>query len=649
MKKAQTEDACFALVESTSDSMYLVDENCRYLFINSRHLSRLGMSTADIIGRPYGDFHSPEDTKIFAEKVKQVFTTGKSVQHEHQSARDNRYFLRTFSPVKEVGPDGKITSLAVVSKDITEHRRAEELYKTLAESSFAAVFIVQNGKFRFINTSAIAYAGYTAEELIDQESYIIVHPEDREKVNRMSREMLAGARNAAFEFRMVTKQNDVRWISQTVTPINYGGKPAILGNAIDVTELKQVEEALRKSERLHNVILGSPFPAFAIGKDHRVMHWNKAMEELSGIKAEEAIGTIQELSVFYGTERPCMAYLLVDEFVEAIPKYYAGEYVKSSFMEEAYETTNFFPEMGEGGRWIRFTATAVRDSKGDVIGAIETLEDITERKQAEGALHKAHEELERRVEERTEELRQLNIELKREIDERILAEKALRESREELQFLTSELITAQENERRRISRELHDELGQALAGLKIHLVAIEEKFRKDQQTLKRQCGRLLSYVDEIIENVRRLSRDLSPVSLELMGLSSSLNYLFSDFSEHHHIDCTLDIDKIDNLFSKQSQISIYRIFQECLTNIIRHSQATHFSVAIKNKNDHVSLMVEDNGRGFNVKKILTRKASQRGIGIAAMQERVRMLGGSLDIWSQEGLGTRITYNIPIDI
>jgi PAS domain S-box-containing protein len=171
---------------------------------------------------------------------------------------------------------------------------AEELYKTLAESSFAAVFIVQEGKFSFINTSAIAYAGYSAEEFIGQDSSFIVHPEDREKVKRLSREMLSGTRNAAFEFRMVTKQNNIRWISQTVTPIQYGGKPAILGNALDVTDLKQAEEALRESERLQSIILGSPFPTFAIGRDHEVMHWNKAMEELSGIKAEAAIGTIHD-------------------------------------------------------------------------------------------------------------------------------------------------------------------------------------------------------------------------------------------------------------------------------------------------------------------------------------------------------------------
>jgi len=242
MKKTQTEDTCFALVESTSDSMYLVDENCRYLFINSQHLSRLGVPTADIIGRSYGDFHSPEDTEVFVEKVKQVFTTGKSVQHEHQSARDNRYFLRTFSPVREIGPEGKITSLAIVSKDITERRQAEELYKTLAESSLAAVFIVQDGKFRFINTSAVVYAGYTAAELIGLPSDMIVHPEDRDVVKKKGREMLRGKDVTPFEFRIVTKEGQIRWIMQIVSPIRYKGKPAILGNAVDITVHKQAEE-----------------------------------------------------------------------------------------------------------------------------------------------------------------------------------------------------------------------------------------------------------------------------------------------------------------------------------------------------------------------------------------------------------------------
>ncbi len=126
MCKLKAQDAYLALVESSTDSMYLVDENCRYLFLNSQVLSRLGRPEGNIIGKSYGDFHSPEDTEIFAEIIKQVFKMGKSIQKEHHSKRDNRYFLRTYSPVREDDPDKKIKCVAVVSKDVTKLKQAEE-------------------------------------------------------------------------------------------------------------------------------------------------------------------------------------------------------------------------------------------------------------------------------------------------------------------------------------------------------------------------------------------------------------------------------------------------------------------------------------------------------------------------------------------
>ena len=128
-----------------------------------------------------------------------------------------------------------------------------------------------------------------------------------------------------------------------------------------------------------------------IGKDHRIIHWNKALEELSGIKAEEVIGTSQHWKAFYSLERPCMADFLVDGLIDEIPLLYSGKYVKSELIEGAYEATDFFPEMGEAGRWLHFTAAAVRNSKGDMVGAIETLEDITEKKRMEEALRESEE------------------------------------------------------------------------------------------------------------------------------------------------------------------------------------------------------------------------------------------------------------------
>ncbi|MCK9196143.1 MAG: PAS domain-containing protein [Syntrophales bacterium] len=167
---------------------------------------------------------------------------------------------------------------------------------------------------------------------------------------------------------------------------------------------------------LMGCIGGSPIPAFVIDRDHRLIYWNRALEELSKIKAEEVIGTSQQWRAFYSRQRPCLADLLVEGAVTDIPQWYGKKYLKSPLIDDAYEATDFFPELGESGRWLRFTAALLRDPEGPVLGAVETLEDITERKAAEAALLKAHEELEMRVRERTTELAVTNEILQRTTD-----------------------------------------------------------------------------------------------------------------------------------------------------------------------------------------------------------------------------------------
>lgn len=124
MSLQKSEEKFRSLVDSTEDSIYLVDRDCRYLYINKKHLSRLGLTERRAMGRIYGEFHSPEETKDFVEKVKEVFTTGKFSLHEYNSRRDNRYFLQTLSPVKDV--DGAVTAVTIVSKDITDRKKVSE-------------------------------------------------------------------------------------------------------------------------------------------------------------------------------------------------------------------------------------------------------------------------------------------------------------------------------------------------------------------------------------------------------------------------------------------------------------------------------------------------------------------------------------------
>jgi signal transduction histidine kinase len=231
--------------------------------------------------------------------------------------------------------------------------------------------------------------------------------------------------------------------------------------------------------------------------------------------------------------------------------------------------------------------------------------------------------------------------------ERKLAEKALRESWKRLQFLSSHLLTAQERERKRISLELHDELGQSLTVLKLQLRSIEKALNKEQRALKEDCKKTLQYINQIIENIRRLSRDLSPSILEDLGLTAALQWLIEDFAKHSAIKVDIDMLVFDNLFSSDAQIIIYRIFQEALTNIVKHAQANTVTVVVKKKDGSVHFQVQDDGKGFDIKQIEARYPTEKSLGLLAMDERARMLGGQLEVYGQKGKGTRIIFTIPI--
>jgi signal transduction histidine kinase len=223
----------------------------------------------------------------------------------------------------------------------------------------------------------------------------------------------------------------------------------------------------------------------------------------------------------------------------------------------------------------------------------------------------------------------------------------LRESERKLRLLSSHLLTVQERERRRISMELHDEVGQSLTVLKLQIRSIKNKLNNSQTDLKEDCKEILKYVDQTIENVRRFSRDFGSSILEDMGLCAALKWLAEDFEKHSNIDVSLDIEKIDNLFLRESQIIIYRIFQEAITNIDKHAHADHLSIVVMKKKKNVFFQVVDDGKGFDRKQINTRGSDVIGLGLTAMDERAKMLGGTLRIFSRKKKGTRITLNVPI--
>ena len=224
----------------------------------------------------------------------------------------------------------------------------------------------------------------------------------------------------------------------------------------------------------------------------------------------------------------------------------------------------------------------------------------------------------------------------------------LRKSEERLHRLSSDLFTVQENERRRISFELHDELGQSMAALKMQVGSIARRLGDVPiEEMKVVCNDMRDNINQIIENVRRLARDLSPVVLDDLGLQAAIEYLVNNFTKIYNVDIKYRYTNINHLFNEDSQRIIYRILQEALTNISKHAQAKHVSLIIEEIDRAVQFTVRDDGNGFNVQKTLDQKGTEKGMGLEAMSERVRILGGKINIVSRPGIDTTVTFTTPI--
>ncbi|MFW6113077.1 MAG: PAS domain S-box protein [Thermodesulfobacteriota bacterium] len=224
------------------------------------------------------------------------------------------------------------------------------------------------------------------------------------------------------------------------------------------------------------------------------------------------------------------------------------------------------------------------------------------------------------------------------------AEKDLKRSEGKLRYLADQLLTAQENERKRLAAELHDELGHALLALKLALSSIARDLLPTQENLKEELQNQLDYIGEVIEEVRRLYHDLSPGNVEDLGLTKALRTLVEDYADLlEDIDWKVDLANLDGFFSLPVQTIIYRLVQEALTNIGKHADPEQVKVFAAPTDARVNFVIEDNGVGFDMSEVLHSAA---GLGLVAMEERLNMVGGTFEVWSQPDQGTRISFSIP---
>jgi signal transduction histidine kinase len=367
----------------------------------------------------------------------------------------------------------------------------------------------------------------------------------------------------------------------------------------EMAERKTAEEAVIKNEeKLKNILHGSPIPIFVIDTAHKITYWNRAMEEYAGIKAADVVRTDNHWMAFYDGKRPCIADLLIDGKMDDMNEWFPDNCRSSSLIEGAYEAVDFIPRLGPDGAWVHFTAALLKDSRGSIMGAVETLQDITEIKRAE----------------------------------------------ERIKDLTRQMIDLQERERESISREIHDNVGQLMSALKMSLSRVNKKIPNEFSLIKEQLSEILHLADNAISEIRAVSHTLHPPLIEDLGIATALEQLCQDFKSYSEINITWDFEEIQKPLLSITKITLYRLFQEGLNNILKHSHATKAYLSLTSSEDKINVVIADNGTGFSVEEVLS-SVQTKSLGLVSMKERIALIGGELKIVSSPGKGTTLTASL----
>lgn len=600
------------LVETLSVMTWSCPSSWHHVEPQPSWMTFTGQTAEEMLGAGWTRAVHPDDLPSTMQRWNDAVTKGEPFSDEHRIRRHDgewRWMSVYAAPIREAG--GSVLEWFGMHLDITVRKQSEEMLRTAQSkqqqllASTPVVFYTcrATGDYgaTFVSQNVLEQLGYSPQDVTEHADFWVnhIHPDDRQDV-------LAGLAKLSDhdqhvrEYRFLHKNGTYRWLHDVVhLARSDGDKPVeLVGFQIDVTQRKNAEEALRRSEGFTAAVVDH-LPNMLFVKDARDLRFvrvNKAGEHLLGYSEHELVGKndydffpVDEADFFTAKDREVLSSKrLVD------------------IQEEPIKTRN-------GDRLLHTKKIPLLDREGRPQYLLGISEDITDRKLAEGVLEAKQLELAR--------------------------------SQAQLRDLTGKLITAQETERRRIARELHDDFTQRLAALAIDLRYRSAPVPESDEPRSHRLDHLAETAEQLATDLQRLAHQLHPSILEHVGLEAAVREHAEEFATRTGLKTEVLVRKVPVTIPLDSATCLYRVLQESLQNVRKHAEATNILVRLLRTGRGIGLCIHDDGRGFDHAPEMT---PSKGLGLTSMAERVKGLMGTFRVKTQLGDGTEIHAWVPLE-
>ena len=491
------------------------------------------------------------------------------------------------------------------------------------------------------NLTSAAMLGVERSRLIKQRLQLFMPPPSRPGFQAFLKKVFAGPHDQTCETHLLKTDGSTLGASFRAISVvsRVTGRKWCRVAFVDMSDRLAAEAALQESEKRFRTLFDLvPVGVYSCDASGVIQHFNPRAVELWG--RTPAAGD--------NNERFCGAFKLIQPDGGFIPKDQCPmAEVLSGKRPEVRDAEVVLEQPGGALLTVSVNIRALKAETGKIIGAINCFYDITERKQAEetqrqvAVLAASHQKLELEIVRREaveQSLRQSEVH-----QNQLLAQSRLLQ--EQLRNLSRQVIQAQEEERKQISRELHDVIAQTLAGINIRLATMKLQAGTDARGFARNIARTQQLVEKSVEIVHRFARELRPAVLDDLGVIPALHAYLKHFTTrtgiHAHLKAFAGVNEMDTA----RRTVLFRVAQEALTNVGRHSQATRVDISIRQVPAGLAMEVKDNGKAFDVESKLQANGGKR-LGLLGMRERVEMVGGTFTVQSAPGLGTTVQVKIP---